>query len=301
MPEWAALFDNYGIKTVSRNDREKNAYVLTASQRFAMSAAGLEPSFGEDKAVYTVEVLFDPAVRSMQISYYNSERAGSGRSPEPRVGRGLLRWIDVGDELVIANVGNRVFVAKGPIPPVGQDFLATEDGARLTDEKGDYITVPVSPDVSGLADDLENGRPTLIGSPAELQMRRQLLDRIGELERELEQLRPGHGGIGHNNPPADEDDPDPELIDFVAESAGILRTELTKEAPDALQVARAGIALRNAGHWLAGKGDAFADEFVRALGKSLGGASGKAVILVALLEALPVDVAAWLQAITWPF
>jgi hypothetical protein len=301
MPEWAELFENYGIKTVSRTDREKNAYVPTSSQRFAMSAAGLEPSFGEDKSVFTVEVLFDPAVSSMQISYYNSEREGSGRSPEPRIGRSLLRWIDMGDELVIANVGNRVFVAKAPIPPIGQDFLATEDGERLTDENGDYITVPVSPDLSSLADDLENGRSILIGSPAELQMRRQLLGRIGELEQKLQQLRPHHGGIGHNNPPADEDEADPELIDFVAEAAGTLRTELTREVPDAPQVARTGIALRNAGHWLAGKGDAFADEFVRSLGKSLGSATGKAVMLLVLLDLLIIDVAAWLQAITWPF
>ena len=306
VPDWADLFDNYGIKTASPTDKEKGAYIPTAAQRFAMASAGLEPSWGESKAAQTIEVLFDPAVRTMRISYYNSERSGSGRSPEPRIGRGLPRWIAAGDAIVIGNVGARIFVAKEPIPSIGQDFLTAEDGNRLTKENGDYITVPVEPDLDQLTHDLEAGKPTLVGNPAERDRRDDLLSRIDELEEELNRARPNHGGLGHNNPPAESEQNSlsPEVLAAVASSAETIRSELTKDEPDALEIARAGSALRGIAHWLAGKGDIFADEFVKAFGKSLGNGTAKAIAfaaLVKLLMSIVIGVSSWLQVVTWPF
>jgi len=306
MPEWAELFDNYGIKTVSATDKQKFAYVPTATQRFAMVSAGLEPSSSEDKAVLTINVLFDPKLKSIQISYYNSKRAGSGRLPEPRIGQGLPKWIAKGDSLIIGNVGKRVFVAKDPIPPVGQAFLTTENGAFLTTDDGSRITVPVEPDLDRLAYDLEAGRPVLIGNPADLRRRSLLRDRVRELEEELDRLRPNHGGIGHNNPPADSqaEAPSPKILDLVAASVETIRTEVEKGQPDAVNVARSGSFLRNMADWLAGKGNVFADEFAKAFGKSLGDAAGKAVAaagLIMLLGSLVASLTGWLQAITWPF
>lgn len=303
--EWAELFDSFGTKIVSETDKDRGAYVPSSSQRYAMRTAGLEPSYGEKKAVCTIGVLFDPALRSMQISYYNAERSGSGRSPEPRIGRGLLQWIEIGDELVIGNVGSRVFVAKEPIAPVGQAFLTDADGAFVTDADGAFLTDSVTPDLDELTEALEAGRPSLTGNPADLRRREQLIGQIAAMKEQLAALRPQHGGVGHNNPPPDEEGAETSsVLDIVEETVDHLGIELAKEDPDAVQVGRAGRTLRNAGHWLGGKGDLFAEEFAKAFGKSLGESAGKAFAiagLLTLLGTLVTHVATWLQAISWPF
>jgi len=304
--EWAELFDNYGMKIVSETDKDKGAYVPSSSQRYAMRSAGLDPSYGEGKAICTIGVLFDPALRSMQISYYNAERSGSGRSPEPRIGRGLIQWIGIGDEVVIGNVGSRVFVAKKPIAPVGQAFLTDTDGAFVTDADGAFLTDPITPDLDELTEALEAGHLSLTGNPADLQRREQLIGQIVAVKEQLAKLRPHHGGVGHNNTPPDEEEgvQTSSALDIVEETVDRLGIELTKEAPDAVQVARTGKTLRNAVHWLGGKGDLFAEEFAKAFGKSLGEKAGKAfaiATLVTLLGTLVTHVATWLQAISWPF
>lgn len=303
MADWADLFENFGVKTASPTDKEKSAYVPTADQRAALAAAGIEPSFGENKAVHTIGVLFDLSQGSMQVSYYNSERAGSGRLPEARIGQGLPRWINIGDQVVIGNIGNRVFVAKEPVPPVGEAFLTTEDGSFLTTEDGDPLTVSVEPDLDVLMEELSAGRPALMGSPVEQRHRSEILARIEELQNELSQFAPDHGGMGHNNPPQDEEAEaqDAAVITTVAEATTALRIELAKEEPDVIEVAKSGLVLRNVGSWLAGKGDAFADEFAKSLGKSLGDAVGKAIGVAMLLTTISTLVGGWLQAITWPF
>lgn len=296
MVDWADLFDNHGVKTASPTDKEKLAYVTNADQRAALAVAGIEPSFGEEKAVHTIGVLFDPSQGSMQVSYYNSERVGSGRVPEARIGQGLPRWINVGDQVVIGNIGSRAFVAKEPVPPIGQTFLTDEDGSLLTDEDGVLLTEKVEPDLDALMEELKAGRPVLTGSPVEQRRRREILARIEELENELSQLAPDHGGMGHNRPPQDA-----AVIAAIAQSAATLRIELAKDEPDVVEVASSGSALRNAGSWLAGKADAFAEEFAKSLGKSLGDAVGKAAGVAVLATAISTLVGGWLQAITWPF
>lgn len=302
MADWADLFDNFGVKIVSPTDKVKSAFVPTADQRKAMKAAGLEPSVGDEKAVHTIGVLFDPSVRSMKISYYNSERVGSGRKPEARIGQGLPRWTNVGDRIVIGNVGNRVFVAREPVPPPGEDFLTTEDGEILTTENGEPLTIDVEPDPDRFAGELEAGQPVLFGSPLELQRRREILARLDELHSELDSFGPQHGAIGHNKPPEDIDPEagETELLAIVTNSADILRAELGKEEPDALEVARTGSLLRNLGHWLAGKFDIFAEEFAKGFGRTLGESLGKWVGRSLLILSISTAVGLWLEAITWP-
>ena len=304
--EWAELFDNFGTKTVSETDKDKGAYVPSSSQRYAMRAAGIEPSYGEGKAVCTIGVLLDSALRSMQISYYNAERSGSGRSPEPRIGRGLVQWIEIGDELIIGNVGSRIFIAKGPIAPVGQAFLADTNGAIVTDADGAFLTEPVTPDLDELTEALEAGHPSLTRNPADLRRREQLIGQIAAVKKQLAELRPQHGGVGHNNPPPDEEEGAhvSSVLNIVEETVDHLGGELAKDDPDAVEVGRAGRTLRNAAHWLGDKGDLFAEEFAKALGKSLGESAGKAFAiagLITLLGTLVTHVATWLQAISWPF
>jgi hypothetical protein len=99
--DWSAIFDNFGTKRVTQTDKNKSAYVLNEAQRDALSAAGVSPSEGGTKKTIKVEILFDPAVSSVRASYYNSLRAGSGRTPKARMGQGLIHWVNVGDEIII--------------------------------------------------------------------------------------------------------------------------------------------------------------------------------------------------------
>jgi hypothetical protein len=124
--DWTAIFDNFGRKRVTQTDKNKSAYVLNEAQREAVSAAGVTPSEGGTKKTIKVEILFDPEISSVRASYYNSLRAGSGRTPETRMGQGLIRWVDVGDEIIIGNKGNRIIAARvGALPDKASDLGRT--------------------------------------------------------------------------------------------------------------------------------------------------------------------------------
>jgi signal transduction histidine kinase/anti-sigma regulatory factor (Ser/Thr protein kinase) len=107
---WGSIFDRFGLKTVTRTDKDKQAYLPNEEQRAALSAAGFEPGDAADENLIEIEVIGE-SLKSLSTSYYNSLRVGSGRDPEPRMGRGLINWARVGDKLVIGNRGSRVFVA----------------------------------------------------------------------------------------------------------------------------------------------------------------------------------------------
>lgn len=108
---WGSVFDSFGLKTVTRTDKDKGAYLPNEEQRAALAAAGFYPGIADDENLIEIEVLGESG-KSLVTSYYRSLRVGSGRDPEPRMGRGLVAWAKVGDELVIGNVGSRVFVAR---------------------------------------------------------------------------------------------------------------------------------------------------------------------------------------------
>jgi len=108
---WGSVFDNFGLKTVSRTDKDKHAYLPSEEQRAAIAAAGHTPGEAAAEKLIEIEVLGEER-SPLSISYYASVRVGSGRPPELRVGRDLIAWANEGDELVIGNVGKRLFVAK---------------------------------------------------------------------------------------------------------------------------------------------------------------------------------------------
>lgn len=108
---WTSVFENFGLKAVSRTDKEKQAYLPNEEQRAALAAAGYLPSSGPSADLIEIEVLGE-ARPPLATSYYSSLRAGSGREPETRMGRGLITWAEEGDQLVIGNIGNRVYVVK---------------------------------------------------------------------------------------------------------------------------------------------------------------------------------------------
>ncbi len=98
------LFVKTGRKTVTPTDIKKRAYLPNSDQREVLSIAGVQP----DREMHEFRVV--GTNRVLSISYYGSERAGSGRVPEYRIGCELLDYVHEGDELLIATDGKSVFV-----------------------------------------------------------------------------------------------------------------------------------------------------------------------------------------------
>lgn len=107
---WSSIFENFGLKLVSSTDKSKGAYLPNEDQRVALAAAGFTPGDAEAEKLIEIEVLGEKDA-SLLTSYYNSFRKGSGRDPEPRMGRGIINWAEPGDTLVLGNIGTRVYVA----------------------------------------------------------------------------------------------------------------------------------------------------------------------------------------------
>lgn len=112
--DWKLLFDNYGIKTVSATDKSKAAYLPNTDQRIAIKAAGIKPSRRRPAPGFQVEVLFESKPRSVEASYYSAQRSSDpDRGVEPRMGHEMISsWMNVGDSVIIGNIGARLFVAK---------------------------------------------------------------------------------------------------------------------------------------------------------------------------------------------
>lgn len=127
--EWSDIFENYGIKRVSATDRSKSAYLPNKDQQIALAAAGYEPGNAEDRSFIEIEVLGEDHV-PLITSYYNSRRLGSGRDPEVRMGRGIVSWSAEDDELVIGNIGRRVYVAKSSEVSPQQITLPSDRGVH---------------------------------------------------------------------------------------------------------------------------------------------------------------------------
>lgn len=126
------VLENVGLKVVTKTDKDKGAYVLNESQRTVLEAAGINPGDGGENAVlFELDVPNDPDGLKLNVSYYNSVRRGAGRTPEARMGRDIVRWMEVGDEIALANVGRTVFVWKenAPTLPLGQVASSIADQA----------------------------------------------------------------------------------------------------------------------------------------------------------------------------
>ena len=136
---------------------------------------------------------------------------------------------------------------------------------------------------------LEAGLKPDYGDAHELQQRQQLIDKIDALKRLLADTLWSSPGVGHNNPPPDENAPvssEPAASEIVAEvdAAGIeIRNELATPEPDAKKVARAALRLQKCLGWIGGKLDAFADSYAKEIGKS----AAKATIPAAAALAIP--------------
>jgi hypothetical protein len=117
---------------------------------------------------------------------------------------------------------------------------------------------------------LVEGTPAHFGDGWEREERNRILERLARLEAALDRPKQQPIGIGHNNPP--QEGPEVEEIRATTFSAGTtLRTELAKERPSLISVAKATAGLlKSAGSWFLKKADIAADAFVRSAGTAAG-------------------------------
>lgn len=114
--DWNIVFDNWGIKTVTKTDKRKSAYVPNAGQRKAIEAAGYvaAPNSAESEELISMIVWLDPRVESVAASYYLANRSKQAkRKPEPRMGRQLIsEWLKTGNNLLVGNIGSSLYALK---------------------------------------------------------------------------------------------------------------------------------------------------------------------------------------------
>lgn len=126
--ELKRTFDKIGIKIVTATDVDKGAYVVNQDQRAVLEKAGNHPGIFPDVEILRLHVLNSD--KTLQTSYYDSIREGSGRAPETRMGRDLLSWVRAGDNLMMATDGIELFVCK--LTP--EDYKPPEDPAAQEEE-----------------------------------------------------------------------------------------------------------------------------------------------------------------------
>ena len=126
--KWDEIFDQYGVKTVTKTDKTKAAYVPNMAQRRAIEAAGIVPARARPAPDFPITVLCDTHVKSVKASYYYSERVTNpDRSPEPRMGHGFISsWLSINDQVVLGNIGSQVFAAKLASAPLTEDEAIRE-------------------------------------------------------------------------------------------------------------------------------------------------------------------------------
>lgn len=131
--DWQRLFDNFGVKEVTKTDKDKKAYVLSTDQVLALNAANIEPAQERPGSPFSVKILFDDSTDSVDASYYHSKRSKEAqRDPEPRMGRQIISsWMQIGDQIIIGNIGSDVYAAKlSATTTVGPD-VASEIASKV--------------------------------------------------------------------------------------------------------------------------------------------------------------------------
>jgi len=99
-------FLNYGIKTVSKTDVAKSAYVPNMKQKEIFNFFNYKPL---DRQHIQIKELFTNKI--LTISYYASQREGANRPIEARMGlNDLISYISIGDEILFAHDQQNIFI-----------------------------------------------------------------------------------------------------------------------------------------------------------------------------------------------
>jgi 5-methylcytosine-specific restriction endonuclease McrA len=131
---WLDVFDDCATKAVSKTDKKKGAYVVNAKQKAIIFSTGIAPTDGPSERVLQIEVLGSNS-GTLSVSYYNSLREGAGRTPETRMGKEIVGWVEIGDLLTIGRIGDQLFFSKEK-----QDA-----SSPLADELGHQMAKSVDP------------------------------------------------------------------------------------------------------------------------------------------------------------
>lgn len=182
--------------------------------------------------------------------------------------------------------------APGPKHP---DHVRASDEAaadRYEDEAEEL------PDLAPIIHMLESGQQPNYGGEDEHRRRQQALDNIAALREALAPFRPIHGGVGHNNPPIDDDTPQTRTVEEIYKATSTIEEELKKDTPDALEVAKSTSKIKSLMGWLGARANAAVD-------KVIGG------VMVDTLMGSPIlgkvwltvkSVSEWLISVApWPF
>tara|TARA_R110000868_G_scaffold155362_1_gene381810 strand:- start:31252 stop:32043 length:792 start_codon:yes stop_codon:yes gene_type:complete len=122
---WNAIFDNYGIKTVTSTDKKKSAYVVNQQQLEVFRCAGITElrSGKSEGSSVRLKVPFETET-CIEASLYEALRDENKRVPETRMGRSFIReWLSIGDEVLIGHIGPALFA----IRPAAIKHLSDEE------------------------------------------------------------------------------------------------------------------------------------------------------------------------------
>lgn len=134
----SSLFDEFADKTVSHNDKEKHAYVLSVAQVKVLVGAHAPFHNGGSTGAPPLNfyVLGNAGTGTVAASLYGSIRGESGRPIEARMGRDFItKWLQTGDTVRIGRIGDQTFVLKVGEPvdieQAARTFAKTVLPARL--------------------------------------------------------------------------------------------------------------------------------------------------------------------------
>ena len=172
---------------------------------------------------------------------------------------------------------------------------------------------PLEDLLATVADRITAGVSPHFGDAWEIGERRRILDGLARLETALR--RPElPAGIGHNNPPPDDEEIPDNIRSDIATSSETIREELAKATPGLHAIAGATARLLAAGRWFAGKGEVAADAIAKSFGTTVGAGLGASVLAgiaagaaftVPAIREMVLDVCnvtvQWLSLVTSPF
>lgn len=146
MSGWDEVFDRYGVKRVSPNDKRKNAFVPGQEQKEALEFAGMLPADGGPAPEVYILVLGDGSRDRVMASYY---RSSGHPQRERRIGREFIsQWLEEGDEVLIGVRNGQVFAAKVQDPAL-HEIIREEVERRAVVELHQHdaavLTAPVDP------------------------------------------------------------------------------------------------------------------------------------------------------------
>lgn len=164
------------------------------------------------------------------------------------------------------------------------DWAPTSNHPNRIDEGRDDYNADEEPPIT--AEDLlrriQEGAQPKFGN-GELLQREAVRERLNELERQLAEMIPQPGEIGHNRPPGSITD---EQVAEITAAIADIRLQLATPEPNVEIVARAGMLFERFGGWLAAKTEIAVDAFAKGFGDAVGKAAGVAVVGIGAFAAV---------------